>query len=161
VAQKVARSIEAVVHARLTARTWQDRLEASTSLRTKPYEVIMPFHLSAQPSRLTSPTLESQQRQYAKAELQLLSRLVPASMTRGKPRLAAFCVVLSIDAWVRQRRDLGFGTAAARRAMVEGARAPTADADQVKRHRPMALLNCKCTAGIRCRAAPPDRERLP
>jgi hypothetical protein len=43
VAQKVARSIEPVVHARLTARTWQDRLQESTSLRTKLYEVIMPF----------------------------------------------------------------------------------------------------------------------
>lgn len=120
------------VHRRLQSTTWQDRLAESIDLRVQVFEDLLPFHIASEVHRQESPFLNMQQVKSAKMQRELLQHLLPPEIIGDKPRFEALNLVLSMDAWLRLRREQGLNKSAAKRVMLRAAVALTANANNIE-----------------------------
>ena len=110
--------------------TWQERLHQSVVVRAGFFEKVMPFYISTLMHRHESPYLHTQVVQGAKTARELIGRLLPQKLSKDRPRFEAIVLVLSIDAWLRLRREQGLSVAAAIKTMQTAVHALIADADE-------------------------------
>lgn len=114
------------VQARLSGSTWQEKLLDSVVVRASLFERVIPFYLSTQVRRHESPYLREQLETGAAIHRDMLHRLLPRALAKDRTRFEALVLVLSIDAWIRLRRDQGLSVAAAIKVMQTAATCLTA-----------------------------------
>lgn len=107
--------------------TWRARLLESVRLRARLFEQVTPFYISTQVHRHESPFLREQVTISAALHRDLLKRLLPAKLSRDRARFGALDLLLSIDAWIRLRREQGLSVAQAIKVMQTAAACLTHD----------------------------------
>ncbi len=105
--------LAAAMRAPLPATSWQDRLQESISLRAALFERLAPYYVGTQVHRHESPFLNDQLVRAAVLHRDQVRRLLPPALADDAPRFEALLLVLSIDAWLRLRREQGLDVAAA------------------------------------------------
>ena len=98
----------------LTAATWQERLFDDIAIRCALYEDIAPFHIAAQITRHQSSSISDVMDLYASLHLDRLRRILPSDMRDHAPTFHGLALVISMDAWLRLRREQGLDGATAR-----------------------------------------------
>ena len=121
IANELDQLVQPSVQKRLKSKDWQDRLAESIGLRTQVFESLMPFHIASEVHRQESPFLNAQQARSAKIQRELLQHLLPKKLVLDKPRFEALNLMLSMDAWLRLRREQGLSKIAAKRVMLYAA----------------------------------------
>jgi AcrR family transcriptional regulator len=125
--REIAKEIDAVVAPaatrRLAGRTWRERLVESVDLRVALFERLMPFQLATAARRHESPFLDQRQREIAALQRTLLHHVVPRTIADDVPRFAALDLVLSVDSWIRLRREQRLSRTAARRVVLRAVEA--------------------------------------
>jgi AcrR family transcriptional regulator len=129
---EISMAIEAQVlplmQVRLTASSWQERLLQSIEFRTGIYDRVVAMHLAAQVHRHESAYLAQHLMDAARLQRNLLRRLLPDTVTRDATLLDALDLMLSMEAWIRLRREQGLSGADAREVMRRGVTALLATA---------------------------------
>jgi AcrR family transcriptional regulator len=92
------------------SKNWRDRIDESIEIRAQLFDQVATFHLAAQIHRHESPYLREQLSQSAQLQRDLLQRSLPAAIVRQPKVFAALELVLSIDTWLRLRREQGLST---------------------------------------------------
>ena len=103
--------------AQLKGGTWQEKLQHSVVVRATFFERVTPFYLSTQVHRHESPYLREQLESGAAIHRDMLQRLLPRALAKHRSRFEALVLILSIDAWLRLRREQGLSMAAAIKVM--------------------------------------------
>lgn len=96
-----------LTHVRLAGPTWLDRLLQTVDLRRDIYDRIAAIHLAAQVHRHESPFLTQNLMESAAMQRQLIRSLLPDTAARDAVLLDALDVALSLESWVRLRREQG------------------------------------------------------
>jgi AcrR family transcriptional regulator len=99
---------------RLTGTTWQDRLLQSLDLRIDMYDHMAAMHIAGQVHRHESVYLAQNVMQFVSLQRELLRRLLPEAASKNAPLFEALDLQLSIEAWIRLRREQGLSAADAR-----------------------------------------------
>lgn len=105
------------MRAQLNGATWKEKLLHSVVVRATFFERVTPFYLSTQVHRHESPFLQLQIESGAAIHRDTLYRLLPRGLAHDEARFEGLVQMLSIDAWLRLRREQGLGMAAAIRVM--------------------------------------------
>lgn len=98
---------------RLAGPTWQDRVVQTVDLRSDIYDRLAAIHLAAQVHRHESAYLTQTLMDSAAMQRQLTRSLLPEAALRDSGLLDALDVALSIETWIRLRREQGLATAEA------------------------------------------------
>ena len=109
--------LQEAMRAQLNGATWRDKLLHSVEVRAEVFERVIPFYLSTQVHRHESPFLQLQMESGAAIHRDMLYRLLPCALAQDRSRFEALVLLLSIDAWLRLRREQGLSTAAAIKVM--------------------------------------------
>jgi AcrR family transcriptional regulator len=109
--------LQEAMRAQLSGGTWQEKLLHSVVVRAKVFERITPFYLSTQVHRHESPYLRVQLETGASLHRDMLYRLLPRALAKDSTRFEALVLMLSIDAWLRLRREQGLSVAKAIKVM--------------------------------------------
>ena len=126
IANELDQLVQPSVQKRLKSKDWHSRLAESIELRALVFEGLMPFHIASEVHRQESPFLNAQQVKSASLQRELLRHLLPKELVLDKIRFEALNLVLSMDAWLRLRREQGLSKSAAKRVMQHAAAALTA-----------------------------------
>jgi AcrR family transcriptional regulator len=110
--------IQPVIGQRLAGATWQDRLRHGVLLRTEFFDRVAALHLATQVHRHESAYLAQQVKQTVDLQRELLRRQLPAEVAQDATLFEALDVVLSIEVWIRLRREQGLSADAARQVML-------------------------------------------
>lgn len=95
-----------------------ETLHAVVEARARVFEEVMPMRLSADVMRHRSPFLQREAASLVRLCRDTLERCLPASALPGRrDRLEALDALLSIETWIRLRRDQRLSAAAARRVL--------------------------------------------
>lgn len=110
--------IQPVIGQRLSGATWQDRLRHSVVLRTEFFDRVAAIHLATQVHRHESDYLTQQVKQSVDLQRELLRRQLPPEVAQDATLFDALDVVLSIEVWIRLRREQRLPADAARQVML-------------------------------------------
>jgi AcrR family transcriptional regulator len=99
---------------RLTGPTWQERLMQSLDLRIEMYDQMAAMHIAGQVHRHESAYLAENAMQFVSLQRELLRRLLPEAAARNATLFEALDLMLSIEAWIRLRREQALPAAQAR-----------------------------------------------
>jgi AcrR family transcriptional regulator len=122
--------VRPLIQVRLKAPTWQERLLQSIEYRTAIYDRVATMHLAAQVHRHESAYLSRNLMDSARLQRNVLQRLLPTKVTQDATLLDALDLILSMEAWIRLRREQGLSVADAREVMRMGVAALLANAGQ-------------------------------
>jgi AcrR family transcriptional regulator len=122
--------VQPLMKVRLKAPTWRERLLQSLEYRTAIYDRVATMHLAAQVHRHESAYLSNNLMDSARLQRNVLQRLLPAKVTQDATLLDALDLMLSMEAWIRLRREQGLSIASAREVMRLGVKALLATAGQ-------------------------------
>ena len=92
---------------RLQSPTWEDRLMESIALRAQLFEKLMPYYVSACVHRHHSKFIEEQHARDVKAQRAVLEKILAVKLLDRCWQIEALDLLLSIDSWVRLRREQG------------------------------------------------------
>ena len=106
-----------LLHVKLQAATWKARVLESIDLRCDIYDRVAAHHQAAQVQRHQSPYLAKNLLEGAKLQRDRLQRLLPPEATQQVHLLEALDLTMSLDAWVRLRREQGLSADEARQVM--------------------------------------------
>lgn len=115
--------IQPMIGQRLSGSTWQQRLEHSVQLRTEFFDRVAAIHLATQVHRHESAYLAQQVRQTVSLQRDLLQRQLSPEAAQDSTLFDALDVVLSIEVWIRLRREQGLSADAARQVVLRTVRA--------------------------------------
>lgn len=110
--------IQPVIGQRLSGATWQDRLRHSVVLRTEFFDRVAALHLATQVHRHESDYLTQQVKQTVDLQRELLRRQLPPEVAQDATLFDALDVVLSIEMWIRLRREQRLPADAARQVIL-------------------------------------------
>ena len=110
--------IQPVIGQRLSGATWQDRLRHSVVLRTEFFDRVAALHLATQVHRHESDYLTQQVKQSVDLQRELLRRQLPPEVAQDATLFDALDVVLSIEVWIRLRREQRLPADAARQVIL-------------------------------------------
>jgi AcrR family transcriptional regulator len=106
-----------LIHTRLAGPTWRDRLLQTIPLRAGIFDRVAAIHLAAQVHRHESAFLTRNLTESATMQRELLRGLLPDTVAQDALLFDALDVALSIEAWIRLRREQGLSAEAAQAVM--------------------------------------------
>lgn len=93
------------IHVRLVGNSWQERLMHSLELRTGLYDQIAAMYLAAQVHRHQSPVVSAKLAHDVTRLREISRHILPAVVQQNTAVFEALDLLMSLDAWVRLRRD--------------------------------------------------------
>ena len=99
---------------RLTGETWQDRLLHCIELRTAFYDQFAAIHLAGQVHRHDSSYVTENMMRAVTQQRELLMKILPTPVRSNAVVFEALDLLISMDSWIRLRRDQGLSAAQAR-----------------------------------------------
>lgn len=109
--REMAHAVDAIIAPALQSpiegRTWQDKLQHAIERRSAMFEQLMPIHVSTLAHLHTSPFLRQKHEKSVALQRMLLQGFLPKKIQNKKATFEALDLVLSLDTWVRLRRDQG------------------------------------------------------
>ena len=128
--REISHDLEALIQpllaVRLEGATWQQRLQHAVRLRTGFYDRVAAIHLATQVHRHASAYLPQTIQQFVELQRELLRRLLPPAVARHPTLFEALDVWLSIDTWIRLRREQALSGEAALEVVMFGVNAQLA-----------------------------------
>jgi len=86
---------------------WQERLLESLEARYLLFEAMTPFFMVAQLHRHKSAVINTNVKHANELERTILKNLIPKETQADESRFEALCMLLSLEAWIRLRREQG------------------------------------------------------
>lgn len=120
--------VQPLLQMRMSGSTWQERLLESIEPRTGLYDRVAAMHVAAQAHRHESVYLARNLMDAARLHRDLLRRQLPKAVVDDPTLFDALDLMLSLEAWIRLRREQGLEAAQARDVMRLGVRALLASA---------------------------------
>jgi AcrR family transcriptional regulator len=120
--------MQPVLHLKLNAPTWQERLVESIDHRADLFDRMAAMHVAAQVHRHESAYLAGNLMDTARLQRELLVRLLPQEMAQNALLIDALDALMSIEVWIRLRREQGLASAQARDVLRMSVRALLASA---------------------------------
>ncbi|MDH4395506.1 MAG: TetR/AcrR family transcriptional regulator [Limnobacter sp.] len=117
IAQESEKAILKVLANPLQGECWQDKLMHAVERRSDMFERLMPIQLATLVNLHQSDFLKTQQAQGVQLQRQLLKAFLPASVVKDKILFEALDLNLSIETWLRLRRDQKLSKAKAKEVM--------------------------------------------
>ena len=121
---EMSKAIEAelmlVVARPLDGANWQERLRSLIQRRALAFEKIAPYKRASDVHRHTSPVLQGEHTRLVAFLREILKGVVPPEIARDQIRFEALEMLMSVEAWIRLRRDQGL-TAKRAAAVIEAA----------------------------------------
>ncbi|MFT5642940.1 MAG: AcrR family transcriptional regulator [Janthinobacterium sp.] len=111
--QLVMADVVAALNQPLVAPSWQERLFEDIAIRCALYDSIASFHIAAQITRHQSSSIGEVMDLYASLHLERLRRILPLDMVDHAPTFHGLALIISMDAWIRLRREQGLDAEAA------------------------------------------------
>lgn len=105
IAQESENAILKVLSNPLQGECWQDKLMHVVERRSDMFERLMPVQVATLVHMHQSEFLRSQQAQSVELQRQLLKAFLPAKVLKDKVLFEALDLNLSIETWLRLRRD--------------------------------------------------------
>jgi AcrR family transcriptional regulator len=99
--------LQPLLQARLDGPTWRERVLQSIVHRAGIFERLAALHVAAQVHRHESAFLSQDLMESARLQREFLQRLLPAEVAADTPLLDALDLALSIESWIRLRREQG------------------------------------------------------
>ena len=125
--REISHDLEALIQpllaVRLEGTTWQQRLQHAVRLRTGFYDRVAAIHLATQVHRHSSAYLPQTIQQFVDLQRELLRKLLPPAAARHAALFEALDVWLSIDTWIRLRREQALSGEAALEVVLFGVNA--------------------------------------
>jgi hypothetical protein len=112
-----------VLRTPLDAATWQQRVLQSLDIRTEAYDRVAAVHLATQMHRHASAAVADDAKRIVSVQRRLLRRLLPPEVAADPVFFEALDLMLSIEVWVRLRREQRLSADDARRVMRLGVEA--------------------------------------
>ena len=112
--------IQPLLAVRLEGTTWLQLLQHAVRLRTGVYDRVAAIHLATQVHRHASAYLPQTIQQFVDLQRDLLRRLLPPAAARQPNLFEALDVWLSIDTWIRLRREQALSGEAALQVVLFG-----------------------------------------
>lgn len=107
--REVTSAVDAIVAPALLApirgETWPERLHDAIRLRADIFEQLMPIHTASLVNLHASPFLRQQQARSAGFQRHLLSLVLPPAVREDSTLFEALDLCLSLESWIRLRRD--------------------------------------------------------
>ena len=94
-----------VFNVRLVGKTWQERLMHSIELRSQFFDQIAALYLSAQVHRNNSSMIAENLARDASQLREILRHILPAEVLKNSVVFECLDLLMSLDAWIRLRRD--------------------------------------------------------
>lgn len=117
IAQESANAILKVIAKPVEGERWQDKLMHAVERRSDMFEKLMPIQLATLVNLHQSEFLKAQQAHSVELQRQLLKAFLPASVIKDKVLFEALDLNLSIETWLRLRRDQNLSKAKAKQVM--------------------------------------------
>lgn len=111
--EQASRMVMASLYFDFKAKDWQGRLRESLQHRCQLNESFMPYKISGEFHRHLSDFVRQHIREIVDLERSLLTHVLPKTVQADKSLLDALLLVLSLDSWIRLRRDQGLSFASA------------------------------------------------
>ena len=97
----------------LQGETWKQRLSDGIAKRCEMFERVAAFHLASQAVRHQSDYVHQQLITSAQVQRGLLTHLLPKALSAQQVTLESLDLAMSLDAWIRLRREQGLDAHAA------------------------------------------------
>jgi AcrR family transcriptional regulator len=117
IAQESEQAILKVIANPLQGECWQDKLTHAVERRSDMFERLMPIQMATLVNLHQSDFLRMQQAVSIELQRQLLKAFLPASIVKDKILFEALDLNLSIETWLRLRRDQKLSKAKAKQVM--------------------------------------------
>lgn len=114
IGEAIEAEVEPIWNVPFKGTTWQARLAEMIDRRAAVFERITPFRIASVLHRHTSRFLDQRQARFAGEQRALLEAVVPPSFRKDPVRLDGLDLVLSIDSWLRLRREQNLDVAEAK-----------------------------------------------
>jgi AcrR family transcriptional regulator len=114
IGEAIEAEIEPMWNVPFRTATWQGRLAEMIDRRAAVFERITPFRIASVLHRHKSQFLDQRQARFAAEQRAILEGVLPASIRKDAIRLEALDLAMSIDAWLRLRREQNLDVAEAR-----------------------------------------------
>jgi AcrR family transcriptional regulator len=117
IAQESEKAILKVIANPLQGDCWQDKLMHAVERRSDMFERLMPIQMATLVNLHQSDFLKMQQAHSVELQRQLLKAFLPASVVKDKLLFEALDLNLSIETWLRLRKDQKLSKAKAKQVM--------------------------------------------
>lgn len=117
IAQESEKAILKVIAKPLQGDCWQDKLMHAVERRSDMFERLMPIQMATLVNLHQSDFLKMQQAHSVELQRQLLKAFLPASVVKDKLLFEALDLNLSIETWLRLRKDQKLSKAKAKQVM--------------------------------------------
>jgi len=114
IGEAIEAEVEPIWNVPFKGATWQARVGEMIERRAAVFERITPFRIASMIHRHTSRFLDQRQSRFTAEQRALLEAVLPISIRKDASRLEALDLVLSIDSWVRLRREQNLDMAEAK-----------------------------------------------
>jgi AcrR family transcriptional regulator len=105
IGEAIEAEVEPIWNVPFKGMTWQTRMGEMIERRSEVFERITPFRIASMIHRHTSRFLDQRQQRFSGEQRALLEAILPASILKDAARLEGLDLVLSIDSWLRLRRE--------------------------------------------------------
>jgi len=114
IAEAIEAEVEPIWNVAFNGATWQARMGEMIERRVQVFERITPFRIASMIHRHTSRFIDQRQARFAAEQRALLEAILPLSIRKDAARLEALDLALSIDSWLRLRREQNLNVAEAK-----------------------------------------------
>lgn len=128
ISEAIEAEVEPLWNVPFASQTWQGRLAEMIERRAKVFERITPFRIASMVYRTESNFISQRHARFALEQRQLMIAILPPHVLKDAATIDALDLVLSVDSWLRLRREQKLGVAAARAAIARAASALTGEA---------------------------------
>ena len=111
--ETIAARVMPIVTAPYDGRDWRADIRELVSRRTRVFETILPYRISANIKRYQSGFLMDEYARITRMERDLITRLLPTQVKVDEIGVEALCVALSFQSWRVMRHDQGLPAARA------------------------------------------------
>jgi len=105
IGEAIESEVEPIWNVPFTTITWQERLGEVIDRRARVFERITPFRIASVLHRHESRFLDQRQTRFAAEQRAMLEAVLPASIRNDAPRMEGLDLTLSVDSWLRLRRE--------------------------------------------------------
>lgn len=123
IAQEVDAITRSFLQLKLRSADWRGRVLEMVEIRCRLFEALMPFQIATQVHCHESEFLANAQEQATRLQRELLIQILPKTFLKNQARLDALDLVMSINSWLRLRREQGLSPLQAQRSVLVAVRA--------------------------------------
>ncbi len=118
-AAEIEQQVMPLVLQPFTATDWKGRVREIVERRSRVFEMLLPFRISANAKRHESPFIMESHQRMVRLERAIVESVVSPDFLADRPRMHGLILALSFQAWLSLRQDQGLEVGDARTAVLQ------------------------------------------